>query len=190
MNKMTPEQNLETRAKLFKALGHPVRLLILNLIKMKPRHGEELAMILKLQQATISHHLGKLTEAGLLSSKKEQYYQTYSLVKKSLNKTLDELIHLPRKQLPARVKQDAYRDKVLNTFMKHGRITQIPAKLKKRLILLEEVVKEFEPEYEYPEREVNHILLEFNDDVAYLRRALVDHGYMKRNKGIYRRINL
>jgi len=37
---LTPEQNLEARAELFKALGHPVRLLILNLIKIKPRHGE------------------------------------------------------------------------------------------------------------------------------------------------------
>ena len=72
MNKTTVEQNLEARAEFFKALGHPARLLILNLVQMKPRHGEELATILKLKPATISHHLAKLTEVGLLESRKDQ----------------------------------------------------------------------------------------------------------------------
>jgi DNA-binding transcriptional ArsR family regulator len=49
---MTPEENLNARAELFKALGHPARLLILNLIRMKPRHGEELAVILHLSPAS------------------------------------------------------------------------------------------------------------------------------------------
>ena len=42
MRKMTAEQDLGARAELFKALGHPARLLILNLLDIKPRHGEEL----------------------------------------------------------------------------------------------------------------------------------------------------
>ena len=62
--------NFEKRAEFFKALGHPVRLLILNLVHARSRHGEELALILSLNQATISHHLNLLVEAGLLTSKK------------------------------------------------------------------------------------------------------------------------
>ena len=54
MSKSAYEGDLEARAELLKALGHPVRLLILNLLDMKPRHGEELAAILNLQPATIS----------------------------------------------------------------------------------------------------------------------------------------
>ena len=65
MSKTTAEFNLEERAQLFKALGHPARLLMLNLIQQKPRHGEELAAILNLKPATVSHHLSKLAEAGL-----------------------------------------------------------------------------------------------------------------------------
>jgi len=64
MSKTVFEENLEARAELFKALGHPMRLLILNLVKIKPRHGEELATILGLKPATISHHLSKLTQVG------------------------------------------------------------------------------------------------------------------------------
>ena len=42
MSEPTHEQDLDARAELLKAMGHPVRLLILNLVDMKPRHGEEL----------------------------------------------------------------------------------------------------------------------------------------------------
>ncbi len=188
MSKPTPEENLEARAQLFKALGHPARLLILNLIKMKPRHGEELAEILRLKPATISHHLGKLTEAGLLTAKKDQYYQIYSLVKGILNKSLEDVVQLPQPDLSDGVEEDAYRKKVLKTFFKRGVLVQIPAQYKKQLIILEKLAEEFEPDQEYTERQVNQILLEFHEDVASLRRMMIDHKLLVREKGVYWRI--
>jgi len=187
MSKETFEENLEARAELFKALGHPARLLILNLIKMKPRHGEELATILHLKPATISHHLSKLTQVGLLTAQKDQYYQVYSLVGDVFEKRLGEVILMPQPGLKAGVEEDAYRTKVLKTFLKHGRLVQIPAQLKKRLIIYERLVQEFEPERTYTELEVNQILIEFNEDVATIRRAFIEHGLMERDRGIYRR---
>jgi ArsR family transcriptional regulator, arsenate/arsenite/antimonite-responsive transcriptional repressor len=185
MNRTELQGNLEARAQLFKALGHPVRLLIVNLVQMKPRHGEELAAILNLNPATISHHLSQLVNAGLLTLKKDQYYHTYSLIGDVLNKTLDEIIRLPQAGLTADVEEDAYQNKVLTTFFKQGRLVQIPSQLKKQQIILERLAQEFEPGREYSEREVNLALIEFHDDVAYLRRSLIDHGLMKREKGIY-----
>ncbi|MBN1313628.1 MAG: DUF2087 domain-containing protein [Anaerolineae bacterium] len=185
MNKTELQANLEARAQLFKALGHPVRLLIVNLAHIKPRHGEELATILNLNPATISHHLSLLTDAGLLSLKKDQYYHTYSLIGDVLNKTLDEIIRLPQAELMANVEEDAYRNKVLKSFLKRGRLVQIPRQFKKEQIVLEKIVEEFEPGREYLEREVNRILLEFHEDVAALRRGLIEHHLMKRDKGIY-----
>lgn len=179
------EANLEMRAQLFKALGHPARLLMLNLITVKPRHGEELAAILRLNPATISHHLTKLAEVGLVVGKKEQYYQIYSLVNEILKKPIGEIIQMPQDGLISQVKTDAYREKVLRTFLKRGRLTQIPAQYKKFQAVLEKIVQEFEPERRYSEREVNHILLEFHDDVATLRRGMIDTGLMEREKGIY-----
>jgi len=117
MKKSNPEGNLDARADLFKALGHPTRLLILNLVRLKPRHGEELAAILNLNPATISHHISKLSTAGLLKSRKDQYYQTYSLSKELLKLPLDDLIHLPQPGLMGEVHEDAYKDKVIKTFM-------------------------------------------------------------------------
>jgi DNA-binding HxlR family transcriptional regulator len=188
MSKSASEENLEVRAQLFKALGHPTRLLILNLIKMKPRHGEELAEILHLKPATISHHLSKLTEAGLLTAKKDQYYQTYSLVRRVLDRSLEEVVHIPQPDLSAGVEEDAYRQKVLRSFFRRGQLIQIPAQYKKQLIILEKLAEEFEPGQQYTEKQVNQILLEFHEDVASLRRMMIDQKLMAREKGIYWRL--
>lgn len=185
MSETNYEANLAARANLFKALGHPARLLILNLAKIKPRHGQELAEILRLNPATVSHHLKQLSEAGLLDSQKDQYYQTFRLKPELLEKPLIDLVHLPQPELDAGVEQDAYSQKVLKNFFKHGRLTQIPAQLKKRMVILEKISESFEPEREYTEMEVNHILLDFNDDVATLRRGLIEHKLLNREKGIY-----
>jgi DNA-binding HxlR family transcriptional regulator len=188
MKKSSAEENLEARADLLKVLGHPARLLILNLLRMKPRHGEELAAILRLNQATVSHHLMRLADVGLVESERSQYYQTYSLKGRTLDKTLGEMVFLPQPDVSARVKEDAYRAKVLKTFLRRGRLTNLPAQLKKRQIVLAEIVEEFEPGRGYPEREVNQILVEFHDDVASLRRELVGLRFMERKRGIYRRL--
>ena len=110
--------NIESRAQFFKALGHPTRLLIMKLIKSKPRHGEELALILMLNPATVSHHLSILVKARLLHAEKDQYYQVYSLESKSLNKSLAEILFVPQAGLPESIEEDAYRQKVLSTFLR------------------------------------------------------------------------
>ena len=184
----TPERDLEARAEFFKALGHPARLLILNLVQAKPRHGEELAAILGLNPATISHHLAKLAAVGLLESAKDQYYQTYSLVGDLLDKKVGEVVRLPQPELATEVEEDAYRAKVLRTFLKRGRLVSIPAQLKKRQVILEKLAREFEPGRAYSELEVNQVLLEFHEDVASLRRGLISMGLMKREQGTYRRV--
>jgi biotin operon repressor len=188
MSEWDGERNLEARAELFKALGHPARLLILNLVKMKPRHGQELAEILQLNPGTISHHISKLADAGLLVSRKDQYYQVYSLTGDVLDRTIGDVAFVPQSGLSARVEEDAYRDKVLRTFFRHGRLTGIPAQLKKRQIVIERLAQEFEPGRTYTERQVNQVLVEYHDDVATLRRGLIEHKLMERNHGIYRRI--
>ena len=188
MSRANAEQDLETRAALFKALGHPVRLLILNLVKMRPRHTEELATILLLKPATVSFHLARLSSAGLLESKKDQYYQMYSLAGDVLRKPLSDIVFMTQPELAAEVEEDAYRSKVLHTFIRRGRLTQIPAQHKKQEIILEKLAEEFEPDRAYTEREVNQVLVEFHDDVAALRRGLVGHRLMERTNGIYRRV--
>jgi len=187
MSRREAEVNLEARAEFFKALAHPARLLIVSLIDQKPRHGEELAAILGLNPATVSHHLARLTAVGLLVARKDQYYQVHSLRREWLESRIGEFVRMPQPGLAAHVAEDAYREKVLRTFFHRGRLVRIPAQRKKRQIVLERLVEEFLPERDYAEREVNQTLVEFHDDVATLRRELVGHRLMARDRGIYRR---
>ncbi|HVP57506.1 MAG TPA: metalloregulator ArsR/SmtB family transcription factor [bacterium] len=189
MSRATGPQNLEARAEVFKALSHPVRLLILNLARIRPRHGEELAAILGLNQATISHHLSKLAQAGLVESEKSQYYQIYSVARGAFAKRLAEITFFPEPGLALWVKEDAYKAKVLRTFFRQGRLIRIPAQLKKRQIVLRRLVEEFERGRAYSEREVNQILVEFHDDVATLRREFIGQRLMHRERGSYRRLD-
>jgi len=87
--------------------------------------------------------------------------------------------------LKANVEVDAYRQKVLRTFFKQGRLTQIPAQQKKRQVILEEIVKIFTPGERYNEWDVNKMLVDFNEDVASLRRMLIEFELMQRDHDVY-----
>jgi ArsR family transcriptional regulator len=128
-----------------------------------------------------------LHEAGLLESRKDQYYQIYSLVGDLLRGPLSGLVFMAQPDLVTQVEEDAYRKKVLETFFRRGRLVQFPAQRRKQQVILERLAEEFEPDHEYAEREVNRILVEFYDDVALLRRSLISQGLMERAEGIYKR---
>ena len=78
--------------------------------------------------------------------------------------------------------------RVLRAFVTDGRLTSIPAAQSKRLIVLDWLAQDFEPGRRYPEREVNDVLRRRHEDTAFLRRALVDEGFMDRAGGRYWRV--
>jgi hypothetical protein len=78
------------------------------------------------------------------------------------------------------------RARVLRDFFDGERLKQIPAQRKKRVIILEHLLTRFEPGRDYPERAVNDLLRSAHDDVATLRRELVDYGFLNRERGVYR----
>jgi hypothetical protein len=81
---------------------------------------------------------------------------------------------------------DRARDVVLRTFFDaDGRLTVVPAKRAKRLLVLDHLAQRFEPGERYAEHEVNNRLREVHDDVVALRRYLVDEGFLSREAGIY-----
>jgi ArsR family transcriptional regulator len=71
----------EATAQLFKALGDPARVKILNLLATsdEPVCVCELTEPLGLTQPTVSHHLKKLTEAGLLSREQRGVWAYYTI---------------------------------------------------------------------------------------------------------------
>jgi hypothetical protein len=78
------------------------------------------------------------------------------------------------------------RDPVLRAFFDaDGRLTQIPAKHTKRLVVLDVLAQEFEPGERYRETEVNNRLRAYHPDVAALRRYLVENLFLAREAGWY-----
>lgn len=74
---------------------------------------------------------------------------------------------------------------VFRAFVKDGRITAMPAKRSKRLVLLDHVAGLFEIGMHYGEQDVNTILRTVFDDYVALRRYLVDEGFLDRASGEY-----
>ena len=74
---------------------------------------------------------------------------------------------------------------MLRAFVRDGRLRSIPASRTKRLVILDLLAQEFEPGRHYTERAVDETLRRWHDDVAALRRYLVDEGLLDRAGGEY-----
>jgi hypothetical protein len=86
---------------------------------------------------------------------------------------------------PEPLSEDPAADAVLSAFVRDGRLVSIPSQRSKRLVVLDHLVRVFEPGVRYPEREVNALLAVWHPDVAALRRYLVDEGFLTREAGVY-----
>ncbi|MDR0358503.1 MAG: DUF2087 domain-containing protein [bacterium] len=84
-----------------------------------------------------------------------------------------------------RLSQEDWESMVLDTFMPRGRLVQVPAQRKKRLVILRWFADLFRPAQRYPEPVVNDVLRRYHDDVATLRRLLVDEELFQRRAGLY-----
>ena len=75
------EEEALATAELFKALGDPARVRIVNLLatSSEPVCACELYEPLGLSQPTVSHHLKKLTDAGLLDREQRGKWAYFSL---------------------------------------------------------------------------------------------------------------
>ncbi len=184
---MDQPQNInEELLEFFKALGDANRLKIVGLLAQKSYTVEELAVTLGLSASTTSHHLSRLSKSGLVTAKADGHYYVYSLMTDILREMSQRLLAEETPQRPEEedANLDLFERKVMTSFVdSDGRITAFPAQEKKFLVLLRYVLKAFEPGVRYPEKKVNFMLSRYNDDVAVLRRSLVDNYMMEREGG-------
>ena len=74
-------------------------------------------------------------------------------------------------------------DKVIKTFFKNGLdgpIIRFPKKEKQKIAVIRQIMKKFDAEKIYSEKEVNVILKAFFDDHVTIRRYLIEYGFMDR----------
>jgi biotin operon repressor len=169
---------------IFKALADSNRLKIVGLLAQQPYSVEQLAALLNLKPPTISHHLAKLTEVGLVSAKTESYYNIYQLEEATLQKTRLLFSNYDPATAVVDVDLGAYDQKVVKDYTRaDGSLKTIPAQRKKLEAILRYVVQAFAPGKRYSEKKVNEILSKYHADVASLRRELVGFKLMQREGG-------
>jgi ArsR family transcriptional regulator len=82
------DEEAEATATVFRALGDPARVRIVNVLATAGGEvcGSELTEALGLAQPTVSHHLKKLHDAGLLDREQRGKWAYYSLKREAAEK--------------------------------------------------------------------------------------------------------
>ncbi len=180
---------------MLKALADESRLSMLQLLNEREHTVGDLAERVRLGEPTVSHHLARLREAGLVSLRmagNQRYYRLNSGGLARFKKLSAEIEQ--REPEPERIELDntwiaelgweAEDQQVLREYTLGRQITQIPTKQKKLLVILRWLATLFEPDRLYSEAEVNAVLKSaYATDYVSLRRELVDFGYLRRERG-------
>ena len=82
------DADAQATAELFRVLGEPARVKIVNVLarQAEPVCACEFEPALGLAQPTVSHHLKRLTEAGLLEREQRGKWAYYSLTRDAVEK--------------------------------------------------------------------------------------------------------
>jgi biotin operon repressor len=186
---MTSEgyDNAQALARLLKVIADASRLRILGLLADGPLVGKEIAARLDLSPPTVSHHMRKLVDAGIVTATSDAQMQRYALNSELLLDVRRTPLtsSVTAEKLDKQTEEESFRAKVLRNFFDGERLKSIPAQRKQRVVVLQKLLERFDPALTYTEREVNDLLRPAHEDVASLRRELVDYGFMTRERGIY-----
>lgn len=191
MNKVEQQDFLA----LLKALADEQRLTMLGLMNWQERTVKELAEFLSLSEATVSHHISKLRNAGLLNIRMAgtQHFYMVNDTRLSAFKHYVAQIERPVVERQVTISDEAWIDalegwsekdkKVLRDYTFNEKLTQIPAKDAKWIIILRWIASKFEIDVRYTEREINAVILEIHPDYATIRRNMIAYGFMERERG-------
>jgi hypothetical protein len=165
-----------------KALANADRLKIVGMLVQNPARMADIVEGLSLPIREVFNHLAFLEYVGVVHKQADRY-----------ELDTDGLQLLARRQFEGRrlaytpepdLEKD--RQKTLATFLNpDGTVRQVPnsrTQAAKFRIVLDYLLAAFEPGVSYTEKEVNGILHRFNQDVAGLRRDLIDAGLLSRER--------
>ncbi len=179
----------ENALKLFKCLSDASRLRIIQSLTKGDMYTELLAERLELTPPTVSFHMKKLEDAGLVVSRKEQYYTVYSLNRDMLEESIYDAVTSGPEQIDEQQRrEEAYRQKVIKAFFEYGRLRAIPVQRKKKLICYQVIAERFEPGRVYEEKEVNAVISPIHEDYCTIRRDMISEGIFRRDGTRYVRL--
>lgn len=164
-----------------KSLADAERVKIAGLLGVEALSDVQIAERLGMNPSEVQPHLDQLITAGL-ALKEGNLYRLDNQAVEKLTRQL-----LAQSHPPAPVYEgDEFEVKTLRAyFASDGTLKAIPTQHKKLMVILNHLVKNFDPGVKYPESQVNQILRRFNEDTAALRRYMVDNDLLRRERGIY-----
>ncbi|MBW8348748.1 metalloregulator ArsR/SmtB family transcription factor [Bacillus sp. IITD106] len=171
-----------------KALGDLTRIKIIALLQQGPLHGQAIAEKLGLKPPTITHHIAKLREVGLIRERRDKNTIYFSLNTKILEMNAKAILSVGTgggNNMEMAVTEEERLKIIQNFFTKDGKLKNYPAQRKKKLVVLEHMVKGLEFGRIYPEKEINEYLKQFHEDYATLRRELIMCQFMYRENNQY-----
>ena len=152
---------------------------ILIPLMAQKKTDEEIAQLLKITPSTVRNHRFRLRE-------KEKKARNFLRIMDALHEEEENLI---KPHFQATMQDDRYHmekedeEKLLATFFdENGKLKAYPAKEKKKLVILRKISTFFTLGRVYNEKEVNLLLRRIYDDHVTLRRALIEYGFLDRNK--------
>lgn len=174
--------------KVFKSLADPVRLRLIALIVEEERCGQELAAELSVAPATVSHHLRRLRDAGLLRERSEPPYVYYRLDHDALRRAVQSVTDRKKVTELKTAGLAADKGKVIETFFDGDRLTAIPSQRRKKEIVFEEILRRIPRREVYTERQLSEYIAAIHDDFCTIRREFIMGKYMEREGkgGCYR----
>ncbi len=177
--------NQEDLLKFMKSLADAERLKIAGLLGVEALTPTQVAERLGMKPSDVQRHLESLAAAGLAHKEGEAFRLDSQALEKLTRQVLAQS-HPPA----AEYEGDEFTVKTLRAYLtRDGTLKAIPTQHKKLMVILEYLVKEFQPGTQYPESQVNQALRKYHEDTAALRRYMVDNGLLKRDKGLYWRVD-
>lgn len=179
-----------------KALADESRLNLLRILNEDEFTVGDLAQKINLGEPTVSHHLTRLREVGLVTLRmagNQRYYRVNDNGLKRFKNMVQEIEQKPSLLEPAVTTDDAWINalewaesdkKILREHITGRQISFLPSKQKKLIVLLRWLATLFDLDRLYTENEINHILKTvYEEDYISLRRDLIDFGYLRRERG-------
>lgn len=174
-----------------KALADPTRIRILFLLKNGPLHGQALAEKLGVSAPTITHHMAKLRHIALVKEVRDKNtiyfdldHHVFAQNSKALWASLFE--GQPMMEEETVDHHEHWRQSVLNNFFTdEGKLKQIPAQRKRKLIVFEHLLAGLTIGEKYSEKEINAHILQFHEDYCTIRREFIVNHFMYRDQGVY-----
>jgi hypothetical protein len=167
-----------------KALGHADRLRVVGVLTKTPASIKQVSQALDIPFKDAMNHLAYLEHIGAVRAQpaENRADALYELAEEDLESLARSQFAGQKKTFEPSPDLDEKSRKVLKAYLNaDGSIRELPLSQPAKLqVILDYLLQFFSTDVLYTEREVNNILRRYHEDVAGLRRDLIDRGMLAR----------